>query len=70
MLDPDFKMRIRIWIKLVLVDPDPDPGSDPDPVPMDRTRNSECFTFLKFENLSSVSKTKDHQSLVLLVKKL
>ena len=34
---------------------------DPDP-----DRNFECFTFLKFENPSSGSKVKGHQSLVLL----
>ena len=34
--------------------------------PMDRAWNFECFTFLKFENPSSGSKVKGHQSLVLL----
>ena len=33
---------------------------------MDRARNFECFTLLKFENPSSGSKDKGHQSLVLL----
>ena len=38
--------------------------------PMDRAWNFECFTFLKFENPSSGSKVKGHQSMVLLVRKL
>ena len=63
-LDLDFKTQIRI--QLVLVDPDPEP--DPDPDPMDRARNSECFTFLTFENPSRGSKVISLQSLVLLSK--
>ena len=59
-VDPDFKKRIRI--QLVLADLDPNP--------MDRAWNFKCFTFLKFENLSSGSKVIGHQSFVLFVKKV
>ena len=38
-------------------------------IPMDRARNSDQFTFLKFENPSSGSKVRSHQSWALFVQK-
>ena len=62
------------WIQTFFgADPDPEPGTgtladpDPDPngsrmIPMNRARNSDQFTFLKFENPSTGSKIISHQS--------
>ena len=60
---------MRIRIQLVLADTDSDPDMDLDLDPMDRARNSECFTFLKFENPSSGLKVISFQSWVLFYKK-
>merc|ERR1711867_204519 len=38
-------------------------------IPMDRARNSDQFTFLKFENPSTGSKVRSHQSWALFVQK-
>ena len=60
-LDPDFKMRIQIRIRIqaILADPDPDPTRI-QVISMDRARNSDQFTFLKFENPSTGSKVISH----------
>ena len=49
------------------MDPDLDPGDDSNG--MDRARNSDQFTFLKFENPSTGSKVRSHQSWALFVQK-
>ena len=62
--DLDFKMRIQI--QAILADQDPTRFQV---ISMDRDRNSDQFTFLKFENLLTGSKVISHQSWPLFVPK-